>query len=219
MVILAGALASCSSSSASAPTFEDRDVPGRNTNPDGVPYPADHLGGHPRSGKLRGDRIPNLTFQAYVDGDHAAGLKTVSLADYFDPEQRRQKTLHIEVSAVWCTICASVTEATVSVKDPLGREGIAYLEVILAGARGGEGPSLADVEGWIDRHHSNLTTGIDVRGRRLGAIGVDPAVMPWDIVLDTRTMEILDSSGGAPQDIVKYDRSYVALVDSMAPSY
>ena len=115
--------------------FVDPQPPGHDTNPDGVPYPTDHIGGTPRSGRAHpGDRIPNFTFQAYVNGDRAAGLKTISMADYFDPKQARNKVLHIEVSAVWCSICSSVTDETVKVKDELGKEGVVYLEVITAGA-------------------------------------------------------------------------------------
>jgi hypothetical protein len=217
--LLAAAAASCSSSNSVEPDFADPDVAGRDANPDGVPYPTDHLGGHPRSGKRPGDRIPNFTFQAYLEGDRAAGLKTISLADYFDPQQQRQKILHIEVSAVWCAICSSVTEAPVKVKEPLGKEGVVYLEVMTAGRSGGTGPALGEVDDWITAHQSNITTAIDVRSRRLAGLGIDPGVRPWDIVVDTRTMEILDSSGGSPLDIVKYDRSYVQLVGTYDPPY
>lgn len=225
MPLLASALlvgvvvVSCSSSKESEADFADADVPGRTANPEGVAYPTDHLGGAKRVGKRPGDRIPNLTFQAFVDGDRAAGLKTISLADYFDPAQARHKILHIEVSAIWCTICSSVTEATVKVKEPLGQEGIVYLEIMTAGKTGGTGPSLGEVEGWVSRHSSNITTAIDVRGRRTAGIAIDPNIRPWDIVIDTRTMEILDSSGGSPLDIVKYGRSYLQLVASIPPSY
>ena len=219
LALLGAAVASCSSSKEQEPDFPDPEVAGRDVNPDGIAYPTDNLGGRPRSGKRAGDRIPNFTFQAYVDGDRAAGLKTVSLADYFDPDQKRNKTLHIEVSAVWCTICSSVTEETIKVKDSLGLEGVRYLEIMAAGKSVGAGPSLAEVDSWVIRHSSNITTGIDVRSRRLAGIGVDPNLKPWDIVIDTRTMEILDSSGGSPLDIVKYERSYLQVVAQIPPSY
>ena len=219
VVIAAGALAACSASKDTPPDFPDPDVAAHETNPDGLAYPTDHLGGTPHHSKIAGDRIPNFTFQAYVDGDRAAGLKTISLADYFDPQQKRNKVLHIEVSAVWCTICSSVTNATVKVKDELAKEGVVFLEVMTAGSRPGAGPSLGEVDDWVTRHQSNLTTGIDVSCRRLGSIGVDPGVRPWDIVVDTRTMEILESSGGSPIDVATYDRSYLKVVASYAPAY
>lgn len=215
--VSACALASCSSDK--EPDFPDPDVAGRDVNPDGIAYPTDHIGGEKRSALRRGDRIPNFTFQAYVDGDRAAGLKTISLADYYDPKQKRWKLLHLEVASTWCAICSSEAEATVIAKEPLGKEGVAYLEVIVSGAAAGEGPSLSEVDSWVSRHKSNFTTGIDVRARRLGSIGVAVDVMPWDIMIDTRTMEILDSSGGAPADIVVFDRSYLALLAKITPAY
>lgn len=219
VLALATALASCSASSDRPPDFPDPDKAGHDTNPDGVPYPTDHIGGNAHRAKLAGDRIPNFTFQAYVDGDRAAGLKTISLADYFDPQRKRYKILHIEVSAVWCTICSSVTDETVKVKEQLAKEGVVYLEVMTAGAHPGAGPSLGEVDDWVTRHSSNITTAIDVSARRTGSIGVDAGVRPWDIVVDTRSMEILESSGGSPIDVATYDRSYVKAVASYEPPY
>lgn len=214
------ALLGCASAKERPPDFVDPQLPGHDTNPDGLRYPTDHLGGTARSGKTRpGDRIPNFTFQAYVDGNRGAGLKTISMADYFDPKQVRNKVLHIEVSAVWCAICSSVTDETVKVKDELAKEGVVYLEVITAGATAGAGPSLGEVDDWVTRHMSTLTTAIDVRATRLAGIGVDPGVRPWDIVVDTRSMEILESSGGSPVDEATYDRSYLQLVASFNPPY
>jgi hypothetical protein len=218
-IVLAGAAASCSASKDTPPDFPDPDVPGHDTNPDGLAYPTDHIGGTPHHSRTAGDRIPNFTFEAYVNGDRAAGLKTISLADYFDPQQKRNKVLHIEVSAVWCTICSSVTSETVKIKEQLATEGVVYLEVMTAGNRAGAGPSLGEVDDWVTRHQSNLTTAIDVSARRMASIGVDPGVRPWDIVVDTRSMEILESSGGSPIDVATYDRSYLKVVASYSPPY
>lgn len=218
-VVIAGVVASCSASKDTPPDFPDPDVPGHDTNPDGLPYPTDHIGGNAHHSKVAGDRIPNFTFEAYVDGDRAAGLKTISLADYFDPQQKRNKVLHIEVSAVWCGICSSVTSETVKIKEELAKEGVVYLEIMTAGNRVGAGPSLGEVDDWVTRHESNLTTAIDVSARRVGSIGVDSNVRPWDIIVDTRTMEILESSGGSPIDVATYDRSYLKAVASYVPPY
>ena len=218
VVATAVAVASCSAKN-NPPDYPDPDVAGRDANPDGLAYPTDHIGGTPHRSKIAGDRIPNFTFAAYVDGNRAAGLKMVSLADYFDPQQKRNKVLHIEVSAVWCTICSSVTAQTVKIKEDLAKEGVVYLEVMTAGNRAGAGPSLEEVDDWMTRHTSNITTAIDVSSRRLGSIGVDPGVRPWDIIVDTRTMEILESSGGSPIDVADYGRSYLKAVASYPPAY
>jgi hypothetical protein len=213
-------LVCCGSSSGGPAEAPDPDVPGRDANPDGVAYPTDHIGPNPHHKSTPGDRIPNMTFQAYVDGDHTKPLQTISLADYYDPDSKRPtRLLHIEVAATWCAICASEIEATAGVKEQLAAEGIAYLEVIVSGPAQLKGPSLDDVTGWIDRHKSNVTTAFDVRARRMTEIGITGEVMPWDIQVDLRTMELLDSSGGAPYDVVQYDRESLAWIKSHPPSY
>lgn len=206
-------------SSSTPDEFADPDVTPAAANPDGVAYPTDHLGGQKRSGKIPGDRIPNLAFHGYVDGDRSKGLQTISLADYYDPQNKRWKLLHIEVAATWCAICSSEADATVTVKEPLGAKGVAYLEVIGSGPTAGIGPSLGNVDDWMTGHHSNFSTALDVRGRRMATIGVQNSVMPWDVMIDVRTMEILDSSGGAPADLGKFDESYLQLVASIPPAY
>jgi hypothetical protein len=213
------AVAGCSDSKETEPDFPDPDVTGRDVNPEGVPYPTDHIGPGARSGSRAGDRIANFTFQAYVEGDRAAGLKTISLADYYDPDRLHHRILHIAVAAVWCTICSSYAEAMVIAKEPLGKEGVVYVEVMVAGKGATAGPSSREVDDWMTRHKSNFTTAIDVRAKRLGAIGVSSQTMPWDVIIDTRTMEILESSGGAPLDIAKYDRSFLKAVAARPPAY
>ncbi|HVH45314.1 MAG TPA: redoxin domain-containing protein [Labilithrix sp.] len=198
--------------------FPDPDLATVETNPDGDPYPTDSIGGQKRNGTRAGDRMPNLTFRGYRNG-RAGGLETISLAEYYDPQQRHHKVLHLQVAATWCAICSSELEATVAVTDPLKARGILFLEVIVSGKTAGKGPSLAEVDTWIDRHKTNFPTGIDVAARRLGALGVSGAAMPHDILIDTRTMEILDSSVGAPLDVAKYALEGLRFVEENGPSY
>lgn len=200
------------------PPFPDPDLPAAETNPDGVPYPTDHIGGAKRSGRRPGDRIPNLTFRAYLNGT-GGGLETLSLSNYFDPDQRRYKLLHLQVAATWCAVCSSELEATVGVKEQLAERGVVFLEVVISGKTAGKGPALSEVDGWMKSHQTNFATAIDVAGRRLGTIGVSTSVVPHDILVDPRTMEILDSSPGAPLDVVKYVEAGLEFVDESAPSY
>jgi hypothetical protein len=198
--------------------FPDPDLPAVTTNPDGVPYPADHLGGRKRAGHVPGDRIPNLTFRAYRSG-RAGGLQTISLAEYFDPDQKRNKVLHIQIAATWCAICSSELDATVTVAEPLAARGVRFLEIVVSGATAGEGPSLGEVDAWIDRHKTSFPTAIDVAARRLGPLGVSGQAVPYDLLIDTRTMEILDSSIGAPVDVGQYALAALRFVESRPPSY
>lgn len=196
----------------------DPDLPQVETNAEGERYPTDRIGGRKRSAARPGDRMPNLTFRAYRNG-RASGLETVSLAEYFDPQQKRNKVLHIQVAATWCAICSAELDATVTVTEALKDRGIVFLEIVVNGAKGGEGPSLQEVDAWVDRHKTNFPTAIDVRARRLGPLGVSGSVVPHDILIDTRTMEILDSSVGAPLDVGVYTLDGLDFVTKHPPSY
>jgi hypothetical protein len=220
LAAFAVALVGCSSKKDPEELADADEVPARTTNPDGVPYPTDHQGGNARASGRPGDRIPNFAFRGYPNGDRSKGLQTLSMADYFDPQQKRHKVLHIEVSATWCATCSAVISATVENKEALNARGITYLEIIVSGASAGFGPSLDEVDGWVTRHRSNIDTAIDVRGRRLRSVGlIQIEVMPHDILVDTRTMEILESSDGAPLDIGAYGRGAVDWVTTHPPSY
>jgi hypothetical protein len=216
LMLTCAVLAGCSSDD-HPPDFADPDVAGRDANPDGVPYPTDSLGGIERASSRAGQRIPNFTFQAYVNGDRAKGLQTVSLADFYDPEQKRHKVLDIQISQVWCTICSVETDATSQLIGDLTAEGAVFLQIMTSGSDASRGPSLGEVDAWVDRHAMTYTLAIDVRSRRMAGIGV--TTVPWDLLVDTRTMEILDSSAGAPADVAKYVREGLQWVSSHPPSY
>lgn len=217
----ASAFVGCSASRESPEELDDPVVVGREANPDGVAYPTDQLGGMQRAAGRPGQRIPNFTFQAYVDGDRSRGLVTFSMADFYDPTQKRFKIIDLQVAATWCSVCSGVVTATVPVKEKLSAEGVVFLEIIVAGNSPSAGPSLDELDAWVARHGSNYTTAVDVRARRLGGIGIDPKAVPYDLLIDTRTMEILDSSVGAPKDfdVEAYVREGLKYVASHPPSY
>ena len=199
--------------------LSDPDVTVSAASPDGIPYPTDNLGATERAGTSPGKRFPNLSFRGYREGDRSRGLETISLADYYDPQMKRHKVLHIQVASTWCPICSAEIEATVGVKEAALGIGAVFLEVIIAGQVVGKGPSEDEVAAWMTRHNTNITTAIDVRARRLSPLGIDPAAQPHDILIDTRTMEILDSSAGTPPDVGVYVQTGTRWVDANPPSY
>jgi len=216
--IVLASVSSASCSSSSDDDFPDPEIAPRATNPDGVPYPTDHWGGAERARGRPGDRIPNLAFKGYVDGNRAAGLQTVSLSDFYDPDRKRHKVLHIQLAATWCAYCSAELSSTVKLRDELVAEGAAFLEIVVSGSKLQDGPSLAEFDAWVDRHETNFTAVMDVRARRMGPLGIDGQVMPWDMLVDTRTMEILESSGGSPADVAVYVRDGLAFVSKNPPA-
>ena len=193
--------------------FDDGDVAGRDHSPDGVPYPQDNLGLTPRSGTTEGQHIPNFTFRGYVDSSRAAGLQTVSLADYYDPESRRYKVLSLVAAAMWCPICGGQTEQMVVAAPALRSEGVVIIEAIIDGPTGQIPPTLCDFDDWIETHETNFTLVFDSGARRIGQYAAISGV-PYNILVDTRTMEVLDAGVGAPLDYATYVRQAISWVDA-----
>jgi hypothetical protein len=197
--------------------FDDNPPAAPAQNPDGVPYPTDNIGTTARAGKLPGKRIENLSFQGYLNSDRAAGLKVISMADFFDPGAKRYKLIAIQAAATWCTICMAETRDTVALQPEYSQKGVVFLQTIINGPTNGFGPSLLDVEGWMDKHGTNFTVLIDVRGKRSIPLGAQ--AVPWNARIDPRTMEILDQGTGIPRNLAEYIDEGLNFVAKAKPSY
>lgn len=215
--VVCGAVTTASCGSSTSDAFEDPDVVGREANPEGVPYPTDHIGAAERTRSRPGDRIPNFHFQGYVNGDRSK-LQTISLADYFDPDRKHHRLLVLQFAATWCAYCSTELTDTLRVKDELAAEGAVFLEILVSGAKLQQGPSLDEAQAWMARHNTTISMALDVGARRVGRIGVDGSVMPFDARIDTRTMEILEASGGSPADVAKYVREGLEFVNKNPPA-
>lgn len=205
-------------STAEEPPFADPSVPGRETNAEGLAYPNDHLGGRARAGTQRGDRIPNFSFQGYRDSNRASGLQTISLADYYDPEQKRGKVLHMMEAATWCTICDGQTREMSAAKDALVAKGVLVLQAMMNGARPGTGPTLLELDQWVDRYPTWFTVVVDERSKRVGSVA-DVGAVPWNALVDLRTMEIIFAGVGRPFVYDQFAQLGADWVEKNAPSY
>ncbi|HRG96735.1 MAG TPA: redoxin domain-containing protein [Polyangiaceae bacterium] len=208
-------LAGCSTTPTTP--FDDPDTPAAAANPDGLPYPTDHIGTRARTKVRVGDRLANFAFQGYLDGDPKGALKTLSMADLYDPEAKRSRLLHIQGVAGWCPVCASEAKQTRTAASELRAEGAVIIQVLMQGAKRSVGPSLADLETWCDTYETKHAVLLDVDGRRLGVFGIDG--FPWNALVDTRTMEILDQGIGAPRDVAAYVREGLRLANGPPATY
>lgn len=200
------------------PAFEDPSMRGRDVNAEGLAYPTDHLGGKPRAGSQRGDRIPNFTFQGYRDSNRAGELQTISLADYYDPDQKRAKVLHMMEAATWCTICDGQTREMIATKDSLAAKGVIVLQALMNGARPGVGPTLLELDQWVDRYPTWFTVVVDERSKRVGSVA-DVGAVPWNALVDLRTMEIIFAGVGRPFVYEQFAQLGADWVKKNAPSY
>ncbi len=205
LALLAAAGVGLVSCSSSKPTNQGlaggggSDPTGTEMNPYGVAYPTTGIGFKPRadpSSQAPGDKIKNFKFLGYVNSGKSSGLTTVSLADFFDPEMRQYKLLHISVAGVWCYWCKEETKALVPLIPQLKDKRVIYITAL--SENNDHGPAAQkDLDFWVDSWHTNYTQVLDPGNRELGPFFTSAGI-PWNGNFDARTMEILSSTTSAP---------------------
>jgi hypothetical protein len=178
------------------------------TNPNGVPYPSTNIGYNARKGSIRGNQIANYTFKGYPNGDMSKGLQTISLSDYYDPTGKLgYKLLHLGVAALWCGPCNQETAATVPLVPMFATEGVVFAQSLDEGAAVGVAATTADLNNWVGKYKSNFTEMLDPNDANLGPF-YDASAVPWNAIIDTRSMEILTAgtgySGNVKDDIAPW---------------
>ena len=196
-------------------------------NPEGDCYPAADWGTNRAafsSGGVRttaGSTMRNYKWFGFKTGAIDRGvanlddnLKTVSLADYYDPKGTRGiKVIHLVASSRWCSVCSQETKNYL-VKNHAANtaSGIVVLQTMIDGLRQGVAATSKDIDEW------SASTGIFVAlqygdgvalktGSLLFTLALDPdnknfgpffdgAGVPWNGWLDARTMEIIDYAVG-----------------------
>jgi hypothetical protein len=208
VVSIGGALSGgCGSSSSEDSGIAAADPgAGTETNPYGAPYPTAGLGFHARSeprATIAGDKIRNFKFLGYVDSDRSKGLTTISLADFFDPEMRKYKIVHISVAGVWCTWCQAETDALEAVQSDgktrvaaLADEKVVYLTALSEDVQHNPA-TLSDLDYWVQTRRTTYTQVLDPGNRNLGPFFTSAGI-PWNGNIDARSMEILSSVTAAP---------------------
>jgi hypothetical protein len=175
---------------------------GHDANPDGVAYPTPSggYGRTARSGSTPGSVMQNFKFLGFLGGDSTKPITTISLADYYDPCNKRYKLIHLTVAAVWCQPCNQETDAIVAAKSSLDQQQVVVIQALDDGPTVGVPATLNDLNYWIKTHSSNFTEMMDPGLQNLGGF-FDAAAIPWNADIDPRTMEILDSSDGWAGDV------------------
>jgi len=200
-VFALASVVACSSASAPAAgaacntSADTGDDAGTETNPDGVAYPTGCYGHTARTGTTPGSVLQNFKFQGYLNGDATQPLTTISLADYYDPCNKRYKLIHLSVAAVWCVPCNGETNDIVAAKASLDAQQIVVLQALDQGPVEGTPSTVSDLNYWISNHKSNFTEMLDPDDKNYAGF-FNAASIPWNADVDPRTMELLDSSEG-----------------------
>ncbi|MBP9112505.1 MAG: redoxin domain-containing protein [Polyangiaceae bacterium] len=227
-VVLLGATAlGCASEKPVDTGVENKgDASGGNTvatNPDGVAYPSDSLGVKAK-GAARGDRFPNLSFLGYKNDvastvvTKKSSLDAVSMANYYDPEGKRYKIIHIIASSVWCGPCNAETDELNTVAEELAAEKVIIIQAMIDGPKQGVGATQKDLDSWILNKENRFTTFLDPNVEKLGEFFKAGAV-PWNADIDARSMEILKAEVGAPADVKGSILKWTKWYDSNPSSY
>lgn len=186
------------------------------TNPAGQPYPSSNIGTQPRRGATKGNTIQNFKFLGYPDANVSAGLKPISLAQFYDPTGTTYRVIHIEAAGVWCSACQAETRTVVPMKSKLEAKKAVWLVSLAEGPSLGKPSTQKDLDGWITEFKSPYTHWIDPGNQELGRF-YDAAALPWNANIDARTMEILTAGvGGQPNEdgVLKEIDDAIAMSDA-----
>jgi hypothetical protein len=215
----------CSSSNKDPGIAASTGTQAAENNPYGVAYPTQNLGTQQRRGSTPGSVMKNYRFVGYPHHEPntvvptGGELQNVQLADFFDPEMRKFKVIHVSVAAVWCGPCVEETDETVTLAEELLKEGIVFVQALSDGPVDGRGATQKDLDAWILKHKANFTELLDPDLKNFGVF-FNAAAVPWNANIDARTMEILTAGVGAPQLGVKGDtEKALKWVEENPPSY
>jgi thiol-disulfide isomerase/thioredoxin len=171
----------------------------RNKNPEGTAYPTADLGINARgslSGKQPGNRMNNMKFLGYPTGVAADGLKTVALADFYDPQAKKYSIIHIQAAGSWCTYCRQEAREFAPLVTKLQAEKkIAWVTVLAEGKVTGKGALAADLDKWMSDFKSPNPHVLDTGAQNLGVF-FSSGGLPWNAIVDARSMEILKVTTG-----------------------
>lgn len=152
------------------------------------PYPDGPYGG------FAGDTIPNFSFSGYVN-DHASDgpVEESGYVEGFDFQDIRRLGRYdymlINIAAEWCQGCRVEAQQIPGLYPPWADKRGYVMSVITQDAR--SGPALKrHLDAWISTYPINFTMVHDPQGFIDSEIG--PAVLPLNIIVDLRTMKILN---------------------------
>jgi thiol-disulfide isomerase/thioredoxin len=166
-------------------------VTGTEKNPYGVDYPSDGIG------TSVGSRMQNFKFLGYKEGNTGGGLVPVSLADYFDPETKQYKLIHVQAAGVWCNPCQEEMEMVTPLADQLKAKKVVWITAVVEGRTPGAASTRDDLDLWVRSFKAPYTQVLDPGNANLGVF-YDRAAIPWNCDIDARSMRILYSGTGAP---------------------
>ena len=164
-------------------------------------YPKENIGTaaathNPKTGKVgnRGNIIQNYKFLGYPDGI-GGEYKQVSLANYHDPAGTKYKLIAIQAAGSWCSVCRTEMNIKKPIAEQLKEMGVALITTLAEGNSGGVASTRNDLDKWMNSFKPTYAQLLDPGNANLGVF-YDAAALPWNGLIDARTMEILEVGVG-----------------------
>lgn len=188
-----------------APPFPE----GQGQAPDpGSPYPAGPYG------VAVGQIIPNFDFVGYANpGSSTDEESVIELADFYNPTgedvfpeesiygpgELKPTVLVVVVSAVWCGPCQFESAKLLPGEyEKYGPRGAEFFLQLADGPAAGSPAELSHLKSWTTKYETLFPAAIDPK-YQLGSLFPSSA-FPANILIDTRTMEILEVVSGIPEE-------------------
>src|SRR5262249_12712171 len=114
--------------------------------------------------------------------------------------------------------CNEETQATVPLVASLAQKGVVFAQALDDGPEMGVGATVSELNGWVKLYKSNFTELLDPNNMNLGPF-LAAAAIPWNAIIDARSMEILTSGTGYSGDIQADLAPWISWEGSNPPSY
>jgi len=122
-------------------------------------------------------------------------LSTVSLADYYNPDNNpdRPIAMLVNASALWCSFCQEEAKQSVANYAYWRTRGVVFVTAIFQDDEG-QPSMLEDIEYWSNKYKLEYPVVLDPK-LTLGVF-FDASAAPFNMIIDTRTMEIVVADEG-----------------------
>jgi len=148
-------------------------------------------------GTEQGEVAPDMCFRGWARPDSvehdADTLMSLSFGRFYDPTGDRYELLLVNSAALWCSACVSEHDTLPDHYQELAPSGLGILSALFEN-RDGDPAAVADLTLWVETFETTFPMALDP-DYQLGAYA-PAASAPLNLLLDTRTMRILEKFTG-----------------------
>jgi hypothetical protein len=168
-----------------------------------APYPGPY-------GDITGSVIHNYTLQGFPTSTDTAALKTIALADFYNPTgmdkfpagspygegNPKPTALLIDRGAIWCGPCNDEAKTDLPPRHTMYFPGGQFLFSLDEGATPGSAPTQDNLKAWMTTYHSDYPGVLNPQYVFAPIVGQD--AYPANIIVRTKDMTIVKWISGVP---------------------